>query len=125
MLDLYSEEAAIVKQNATHSLIEEKRIRVIDEPEGYLDLAFMQDGKIVCHSEITKWSPKIYKKGLIIFQDLIDELKKDGVEEIFALVRYNEESIFNTAVAFGFEYDMDLYDINLKPLYKQMKRKLS
>lgn len=68
---------------------------------GWVGLSEM-DGYPIIHTEITQWSVSAYKRYLLIFGKILNQLKESGISRVYSFARSEKTKKFNEL--FGFSY---------------------
>ena len=60
--------------------------QVYSDDDIVLNLVYFAEQKVCfIHSDVKKWSLSKYKKYLLIFAEILNQLHKEGIDELFAV----------------------------------------
>jgi len=76
---------------------------IIETEDGILQAEEVAPGKLVLHCEMGSWSPRIYKRSLQVWVEVLAAFHERNIPTLFCAIRAEREQVRKFAEMFGFE----------------------
>jgi hypothetical protein len=80
------------------------------------------------HVQVDEWTAEVYKHGLVVWEQIKEALRNEGIKELGALIHQDNENLLKFADLFGWtdtQYRAESYEIwqyNLEESWDQLQQ---